>query len=189
MEHHPLTSGQVPPAPARLTEVAKLRDGSHVTLRPVRRDDWAPLQVFLEGLCPEARRLRFFSGAADAKRAARWAAEVAPGHVGLLVHDEQGMVVGHAAFAKLDGSRAEVALEVADHLHGRGLGTLLIARLAAIAERRHIATFVAEVLPENRAMLDVFRHAFQAHVSLRDGADLVDFPTSSWRRSPARPPR
>jgi GNAT superfamily N-acetyltransferase len=35
-----------------------------------------------------------------------------------------------------DKTCAEVAVEIADHLHGRGLGTLLIERLAAVAERR-----------------------------------------------------
>ena len=42
-------------------------------------------------------------------------------------------------------------------------------------------SFVAEVLPENRAMLDVFRDGFDAHVALHEGVGTVEFPTSTWR--------
>jgi len=75
-----------------------------------------------------------------------------------------------------------VAVEVADHLHGRGLGTILVERLAATAERRGITHFVAEVLCENRAMLDVFREGFDARVVGREGSgEKVEFLTSGWR--------
>jgi hypothetical protein len=39
-------------------------------------------------------------------------------------------MVGHATYAQLDRTRAEVAVEVAGHLHRRGLGTMLIELLA-----------------------------------------------------------
>ncbi|MFI4990204.1 MAG: GNAT family N-acetyltransferase [Solirubrobacterales bacterium] len=80
-----------------------------------------------------------------------------------------------------DPGRAEVAVEVADDLHGLGLGTILIERLAEIAERHGVVTFVAEVLPENEAMLDVFRDGFDAEVSWCEGIERVQFPTSAWR--------
>ncbi len=82
---------------------------------------------------------------------------------------------------KLDEQRAEVAVEVADHLHGRGLGTILIERLAAVAEARGITRFVAEVLPDNSAMLDVFRDGFDAQLHFHDGTDTAEFPTAAWR--------
>ena len=79
-------------------------------------------------------------------------------------------------------TRAEVAVEVADHLHGRGLGTILIERLAVVAEQRGITHFVAEVLCENRAMLDVFREGFDGRVVRREGPEeRVEFLTAGWR--------
>ena len=134
-----------PPQP----QLVRLRDGSLVTIRPVREQDEMPLRVFLNGLCAEARRLRFFSGAINMDRAAQWAADTGSGRCGLVAHDETGMIVGHALYIALQPTRAEVAVEVADHLHGRGLGTILIERLAAIAEQQGITHFVAEVLCEN----------------------------------------
>ena len=170
-----------PPEPVHGVEVVRLRDGSQVTVRAVEPDDEGALGVFLAGLCPETRRLRFFSAAADTSKAARWAAHTGAGHHGLLAHDELGVLVAHAAYARLGPDRAEVAVEVADHLHDRGLGTMLIERLAALAEKQGITGFLAEVLRENRAMLDVFSDGFDAERAPHDGSDMVEFPTASWR--------
>jgi GNAT superfamily N-acetyltransferase len=162
-------------------KLVRLRDGSWVTVRAASAQDEPALLAFLSGLCLEARRMRFFTGAADIEYAAHLAAASGPDRYGLIVHDEVGTTVGHATYVKLDDERAEVAVEVADHLYGRGLGTLLIERLAQGAESHGITRFVAEVLPENRAMLDVFRDGFDAHVRFHDGTDTAEFPTAAWR--------
>jgi acetate---CoA ligase (ADP-forming) len=169
-------------------ELVRLRDSSSVTLRPTTAADEPALRSFLVGLCLEARRLRFFSGAVDSSCAAHLAADTSAGRFGLVAHDEMGMLVAHALYIQLDRTRAEVAVEVADHLHDRGLGTILIERLALVAERHGVTHFVAEVLPENRAMLDVFRDGFDARVTYRDGVDRVEFPTSAWRAASERFP-
>ncbi len=162
----------------------RLRDGSHVTVRLSTADDEPALRGFLAGLCLEARRLRFFTGAVDLDEAAHLSAESGPDRLGLVAFDEHGALVGHALCIQLaarEPGRAEVAVEVADELHGLGLGTILIERLAEIAERHGLATLVAEVLPDNEAMLDVFRDGFDADVSWREGVERVEFPTSAWR--------
>jgi L-amino acid N-acyltransferase YncA len=159
----------------------RLRDGSRVWIRPVRTDDAPTLREFLGELCPEALRLRFFSGAIDLDKAAHWATHPATGFYGLIAQDENQRIVGHALYAQLAEERAEIAVEIADRLHGCGLGTILIERLAVIAEQRGITHFVAETLCENRAMLDVFREGFDARVVRHDGPqERVEFPTSGW---------
>jgi GNAT superfamily N-acetyltransferase len=147
----------------------------------VSTSDEPALRSFLSELCLEARRLRFFSGAANMAIAAHMVAATGADRVGLVAHDETGLLVGHAVYIQLDETRAEVAVEVADRMHGCGLGTVLIGRLASVAEQRGITRFLAEVLPDNRAMLDVFRDGFDAQLSFRDGTDAVEFPTASWR--------
>jgi acetate---CoA ligase (ADP-forming) len=169
-------------------ELLRLRDGSLVTVRRTTAADEPALRSFLAGLCLEAQRLRFFSGAVDIGCAAHLAADTSTGRFGLVAHDEMGVLVAHALYIQLDDERAEVAVEVADHLHDRGLGTILIERLGVVAERHGITRFVAEVLPENRAMLDVFRDGFDAHVTCREGVDRVEFPTSAWRTASERFP-
>ena len=164
------------------TELVRLRDGSAVAIRPVTGMDEPQLRSFLDGLCLDARRLRFFSGAANIEFAAHLGAAIDPKHYGLIAHDETGVPVGHATYVRLDQTRAEVAVEVADHLHGRGLGTILVERLAIIAEQHGITHFIAEVLFDNHAMLDVFREGFDGRVVLHEGPEeKVEFLTSSWR--------
>ncbi len=181
----PITATVEPVAP----ELVRLRDGSHVTVRAVCGEDEPALRSFLARLCAQARYLRFFTGAADVTSAARLAASIDPDRYGLLAHDEAGVLVGHALYIQLDDTRAEVAVEVADRLHDRGLGTILIERLASVAEEHGITRFIAEVLPQNRQMLAVFRDGFDANVVLRDGSDAVEFPTSAWRTARERFPR
>jgi L-amino acid N-acyltransferase YncA len=173
-------------SPSR-AELVHLRDGCSVTIRPATARDEPALRSFLQGLCLDARRLRFFTGAADVSEAAHWAASTGADRCGLIAHDETGVLVGHAAYIQLDEKRAEVAVEVADHLHDRGLGTILIERLAVIAEQRGITLFIAEVLSENHAMLDVFREGFDGRVIHREGPEkTVEFLTSGWRLARAR---
>jgi GNAT superfamily N-acetyltransferase len=174
-------------AEASDTQLLRLRDRTIVTVRPVRANDEPALRSFLSELSPEARRLRFFTGAADMTYAAHLATAMSSDRYGLIAHDETGLLVGHATYVRLDPQHAEVAVEVADRLHGRGLGTLLIEQLAVVAEQHGITCFVAEVLCENRAMLDVFREGFDARVVRRQGPEeRVEFLTSGWRLAQQR---
>jgi len=167
---------------------ATLRDGRTVAIRRSTLADERALREFLEGLCLESRRLRFFTGAADVERAAHESA-AGPDRVGLLALGEGGALLGQAVYAILPGTgrrRAEVAVEVADELHGFGLGTVLIERVAEIAERDGIEQLVAEVLPDNREMLEVFQDGFDATVERDGGIERVEFPASAWRLAHAR---
>ena len=175
-------SAAAPAEKRAVDDLVRLREGSRVWIRPVFPSDELALRLFLGELCPEALRLRFFSGAIDLGKAAHWATHPAAGLYGLVAQDENERIVGQAVYVQLAPKRAEVAVEVADHLHGCGLGTILIERLAVIAEQRGITHFVAEVLCENRAMLDVFREGFDGRVVRREGPqERVEFLTAGWR--------
>jgi acetate---CoA ligase (ADP-forming) len=88
-------------------------------------------------------------------------------------------VAGHAVYHRVDYDSAEVALEVADDLHGRGIGTILLAHLTAAAEREGIGTFMATVHPANHKMFQVFRESGLAvRVSAAGGVLHVEMPAS-----------
>lgn len=179
----------MPPARASAAsgaELVRLRDGSRVTVREATTADEPALRILLGGLRLEALRMRFFTGAVDVGTAAHQEAALDEGRFGLVAYSPTGALVAHAFYAPLDPTRAELAVEVADHLHGRGLGTVLIERLAETAERRGITRFIAEVLPENHAMLDVLRDGFDAEVRFHEGVDTVEFPTAAWRTAEGR---
>jgi acetyl coenzyme A synthetase (ADP forming)-like protein len=142
-----------------------LRDGSTLRLRAARTDDAEALVAFFAALSAESRYLRFQGtggvGFETVRRFVRedWA------EVGSLVAERSAdggepEVVALATFARLrDPARAEVAFAVADELQGRGIGTRLLERLATHAAGAGVEEFVAQVLPQNRAMLGVFRDA------------------------------
>jgi len=164
-----------------------LRDGLRVSFRPVRVDDEAAILEFLTRLSAESRRRRFFTGAIDLRAETRreMTGEVTDHH-GLLASAPDRGVVGHGIYVRLPGSaRAEIAVEVDDDLHHLGLATQLVIRLAQHAEDRQITTFFAEVLPENRDMLAVFRDAFATTSVTGSDAIEVEFPTSGWRAAGA----
>ncbi len=143
-----------------------LRDGSTLRLRVPTAADEATLIDFFQALSSDSRYLRFHgatpidhatvAGALetdwdDARLAARRARSPRRG---------RPRPVALATYVRLhDPRRAEVAFAVADDLHGRGVGTRLLERLAAHASESGIEEFVAEVLPQNHAMLGVFDDA------------------------------
>jgi RimJ/RimL family protein N-acetyltransferase len=53
--------------------------------------------------------------------------------------------------------RAELAMEIADAMQDKGLGTMLLGQLAEAANRAGVQVLDAEVLPDNTQMIKVFR--------------------------------
>ena len=71
---------------------------------------------------------------------------------------DRDALIGIGSYERSAGSdAAEIAFEVDDAQQGRGIGTLLFEMLAAAARERGIRRFVANVLPQNRRMLQLFR--------------------------------
>jgi acetyl coenzyme A synthetase (ADP forming)-like protein len=150
---------------APLVEDVVLRDGSTLRLRPPTADDEGALISFFEGLSPESRYLRFHGATMIGHQTVSVSLETNWLSSGSLLGElagEDGKLrpVALATYVRLrDPRRAEVAFAVADELHGRGIGTRLLERLAAHASAAGIEEFVAEVLPGNAAMLRVFDDA------------------------------
>src|SRR5439155_13756709 len=83
-----------------------------------------------------------------------------------------------AKYLRMDETRAEVGVSVADALQERGLGSILIGQLAQAASANGLSTFVAQVLPENHRMVSVFRESgFRPRVRALPGAIEVEFAT------------
>jgi GNAT superfamily N-acetyltransferase len=83
----------------------------------------------------------------------------------LIALDDQG-IVGVARYGTGPGESHDVAVVVADDWQGRGLGTLLIRRLAHIARLRGIATFHATMLGDNIRAQSLVR-ALSTRTSMR----------------------
>ncbi|MGC0328000.1 acyl-CoA synthetase (NDP forming)/L-amino acid N-acyltransferase YncA [Streptomyces sp. SAI-170] len=137
---------------------ALLVDGTTVCIRPVQQGDHDRLQSFYEKMSPENLRLRFF---AASRRSAEMAADRAcaparPGYQALLA-ETRGQVIGLAEY-DTDGGEdtAEISVAVADGVHHRGVGTLLVEHLVSAARADGITTFTADALGENHKVLRLF---------------------------------
>ncbi len=136
---------------------------------------------FLEGLDPGSRMFRFASGGTDLEAAARLMVDVDYSQrYGLVaVRGTSDDVVAQGNYFGIEPGQAEVAFTIARGLQGLGLGTLLLAHLAEVAEENGISLFVAEVLPDNHRMIEVFRESgFPIEMSSRPGTIHVELPTS-----------
>jgi acyl-CoA synthetase (NDP forming)/GNAT superfamily N-acetyltransferase len=157
---------------------ALLADGTTVEIRPAATSDFDAVWQMHRAMSPDNIYFRFFSmSPVGAKRAARRICrEPAADHAALLAW-LAGELVGAASYET--GGRpdtAEIAFAVADHVHHRGVATLLLEHLVSIAHDRGVQTFTAMVLAENYAMLKVFADAgLHARRELADGVTELAF--------------
>ena len=167
--------------PAHREADVALRDGSTIHIRPVTAEDEPAMLAFLRGLDPGSRMFRFFSGGTDLEAAARLMLDVdyAQRYGLVAVRGASDEVVAHGNYFGVAPGQAEIAFAIAPGLQGLGLGTLLLAHLAEVAQDNGISVFTAEVMPENHRMIEVFRESgFPAEMSSRPGTIHVELPTS-----------
>ena len=154
---------------------ALLADGTTMTIRPAGPRDYGPVKRLHDAMSPGNLYFRFFSmsRAAVEREARRVCREPGPDHGALLglLSDE---LVGVASYELIpDSGTAEVALVVADGMHGRGVATLLLEHLVSLADARGVKDFTAEVLPGNSAVLQVLGDA-GLDVRRRSGNGVVE---------------
>ncbi|MBV9204808.1 MAG: GNAT family N-acetyltransferase, partial [Actinobacteria bacterium] len=139
---------------------ALLSDGTTAEIRPPVPADFDAVKAMHEAMSPDNTYMRFFNISrrnAEAE-ARRICLNPPPGSAALLALAD-GEVVGVASYATAESGWPEVAFAVADHMHHRGIATLLLEHLVSLARARGITTFTAQTLTENKAMLNVFAAA------------------------------
>jgi acetate---CoA ligase (ADP-forming) len=168
---------------------ALLRDGGSIHIRAIRPDDKQRLLALFERLSSRSVYFRFFQSKQrltdDELRyftELDFTQDVAL--VATLREGQEEHIIGVGRYFRItqDGqptTHAEVAFTVADAHQGRGVGTLLLEHLAALARRQGIDTFEAYVLGENNRMLEVFEASgFTVQRALDTGVFHVSFPTA-----------
>src|SRR6266508_110294 len=141
-----------------------LRDGSVVTLKIAEPADLGAVRRFFHDLSPESRRRRFF-GLAEPSDAfiTRWCDSRDPTQTMTLLAmrlvDGALRPIAIGSYISIGSGCAEVAFAVDDRFQGKGLGTVLLERLAELAAANGFRRFEATTLPENAAMLEVFHES------------------------------
>src|SRR3954447_24546497 len=158
---------------------ALLADGRITAIREIVPDDREALRDLHARMSERSLFLRFFSlGMRGPDQFAARITTPAPGTrtaVGAFLEDQPDgeRMIGMASYETLlDPEIAEVALAVADDLHGCGVGTLLLEHLGSRARQAGVRRFVAEVMPENRPMLRVFADSGLRTVTRQGGGAI-----------------
>jgi nucleotide-binding universal stress UspA family protein/L-amino acid N-acyltransferase YncA len=137
----------------------QLEDGARIRIRPISPEDRDELAAGFERLSPESRYRRFFTPITHlGERELDYLTRVDHAdHEALVAEEERsGEGIAVARYVRLDETAAEPAIVVADDWQGRGVGSRLLAALAARAREEGIRQFVAPVLAENAESIAVF---------------------------------
>ena len=171
-----------------------LRDGSTALIRIAQSADEENMHAFFDRLSPESRQKRFFSLAPPRGELLSTFCDASDPHKQLtciVIRTAGGspriIATGSYLIDKDKDDTAEVALAVEDPLHGQGLGSLLLERLAVLAVRHGITQFWAITHVDNRPMLEVFhRSGFQLHEQRDHGYVHLAFAVTPTEASVAR---
>ena len=159
-----------------------LRDGTPLEIRALRPEDEADMLAALEQTSPQSLQRRFFvmKRHFSDKELAFFMKIDFTTHVALVaLASEAGreVIVGGGRYIVFEPGRAELAFVVVDAWQRRGIGSILLHHLVAIARSAGLRELTAEVLAENAAMLGVFgkfgfspagrRQAQELHLALK----------------------
>jgi acetyl coenzyme A synthetase (ADP forming)-like protein len=159
-----------------------LRDGTTAAIRLAQCQDRELLRSFFRHLSPESRWRRFFTPAVPAAQLIESLCDSSNPRstLALLVTrtwEGTEHVIATASYQALNEMTAEIAFAVDEAFQGKGLGTLLLERLAVLAIRHGFARFWATTQADNRGMLEVFRDS-GFHVSEKQQGSYVEIDLS-----------
>ncbi len=173
-------------------EIVGLKDGSKVLVRPVTAAD-KPL--FIAGFARLGKESRYSRFLTAKKRLSD--GELAffteldhHGHEALGAVDPatgEGLAVARYLRDPARHGIAEAAVAVIDDWQGRGLGRILLERLAIRAHDEGIRYFNASLFVENRSMLALFEHLGTVHITGRYGnTEEIDVQLPITRDEPSQ---
>ena len=162
-----LPRAAIRPYPAQYVWNWKLKDGTPVTIRPIRPED-EPLMVdFHRTLSERSVYLRYFCSLSLSTRVEHERlVRICFGSYDrgfALVADRTNLetgqheVLGVGRFSAINRSEAEAAVLVSDHWQGRGLGTELLAGVARVAREEKFKRLSGEILRDNLATQAIFK--------------------------------
>jgi len=169
-----------------------LRDGSTAFIRLSEPADLGAMREFFYQLSPESRKRRFFSSAkpSEALLARQCDSSNPRSQLTLIVSrivEGTSRIIATGSYAARDETTAEVAFAVDDEFQGKGLGGLLLERLALLAARHGLVRFWALTRVENELMLETFRRSgFPLHSKVEDECVEIDFSVAPSEDSVSR---
>ena len=154
-----------------------LRDGTTASFRSARAEDQSTMQRFIDRLSPASRRHRFFSETAPAADTIASLCDSSNQSQQLTIIvmrtiAGQARIIAAGSYWARTADQAEVAMAVDDDFHGKGLGTILLERLAMLAVHRGFTRLWAVTHADNLAMREVFRESGYPVQESYEGGDM-----------------
>ena len=149
------------PTAAQFSTIEVLHNGQRLEIRALRPEDQEDMLAAVKRTSTESLYRRFFTVRRQFSEAETsfFLNVDFVSHVALVAVIEEGgkpTIVGGGRYVVIKPGQAEVAFAVIDQFQGQGIGTALLRHLSSLAREAGLREFVAEVLPENAAMLKVF---------------------------------
>ncbi len=168
------------PYPANLIKQVTLRDGTALTIRPIRPADIDLEKAFVRNLSDYSRYYRFMQPFRELPPA-MLAHFIHPDYdqemalIALSTHDGKDEEIGVARYVKYpDGRQCEFALAIADEWHGKGVGTMLMRELIANAQSVGLESMEGFVLTTNQPMLKLTKFlGFSAEINKDDPTQMT----------------
>jgi acetyltransferase len=168
------------PYPEGLEELVKLKDGSEVTLRPVRPEDEPTHSEFITRLSPEDSHFRFF-------HTVRSMPHTQLARLTQIDYDREMAFVATRrrpggdpetigvvrTVADADNETAELSIVVRSDLKRLGLGSVLLRKAIEYCRSRGTRELAGDVLAENESMLALTRRFPGFRVSPSDEQGIV----------------
>src|SRR5215469_16237984 len=146
---------------ADYSAVEHLRDGGTIQIRALRANDQEGMLAAIARTSVQSLQRRFFvpKRGFSEKEVSFFMNIDFINHVALVGEIDEGgrrVIVAGGRYIIVQPGQAELAFVVVDAYQGNGIGTMLMRHLLAIARDVGLKELIAEVLPENAAMLKVF---------------------------------
>ncbi len=157
------------PYPVRYISGWTMKDGTNVTIRPMRPEDEPLMVKFHEALSERSVYMRYFHAAKLGQRVAHerltrmcfldYDRAIALLADRVVPESGQHEILAVGRMTKLHGTNAaEIALLVRDQYQRRGLGSELLSRLIQIARDERLESLHADMLQENIEMQSLVRN-------------------------------
>jgi acetyltransferase len=175
------------PYPIQHVSKWTLKDGTSITIRPIRPEDEPLLVKFHETLSEESVYLRYLHTLKLSQRVAHERLS----RLCFIDYDREMALVAECADAtgerrllgigrlvkKPGTDEGEFALLVSDRVQRGGLGTELLRRLLEIGHKEKLCSITADILPQNSVMQRICEKlGFQLQHDLREGLVKANLP-------------
>ncbi len=180
-EGEPQARLAIRPYPTEMEELITLKDGSKISLRPIRPEDEPFHADFINNVTKEDLYKRFFSDVGEFNHEALanltqidYDREMAFVAVDLSYANPHIIGVSRVLVTP-DNSDAEFAILIRSDLKGKGLGRVLMNKIIDYCKSKNTRQISGMTMPTNRGMLTLAQKlGFELDVQFEDGvADMV----------------